>query len=345
MAITPTAASRYKERVAAQSGQSIALGISSGITTREYILDGTASRSPVTTNEILGTVPTFLGTAVTQAGTPPTLHRTLPLQDPQFQNFWCTKIYDGRGIGRVTDETSGYQSQPHFPGYESFQFTAQFEQVPYVVISDVGAAAVSALLGGPAAGYPVECMRWFSWEVVPDAQVLQLQAGSLKYAETSTASGSVPAGPTITGNGTPVVGIQALIQPKTKINWKWYDVPEDFISSQFGVYDHFDAAVGHVNSVAFLGFPVGTLLMEPYQVVRKKYTSLDGVDYFLCDLTIPMIYYNPPNGKSTSTYAGHNLLPYRGNFLYYYATVTGATGARPTYTDYDFTKLFEHHST
>lgn len=339
MPITPTPIAYYHERETGESQQSGTLSLQVGSYVRPYDLYPTGRA--LTTTDILGTVPTFLGTSSIDSSPTPKLLRSIPLQDPQFPNLWCTRITDLHGVGKQVAQAAT-ATEPGYPLYERWRFNALFELVPYNVLSDADAKAASDALGGPASGYPIECMRWFGWEVIPDVTVLQAPGGQFKFAETSAS------GPVITGSGTSFLGFINLIQGKTKINFKWYDVPEQLVSSGFGVYPHFDAAAGCVNDASFLGAAAGTLLLEPVQITRKKYNTLASAtpnDYLL-DIVFPMTYYNPPSGVAVPTRFGHNLLPFKGDWKYYYCTSNGnpSTG-RPSYQSYTFTKLFEHYST
>jgi hypothetical protein len=97
------------------------------------------------------------------------------------------------------------------------------------------------------------------------------------------------------------------------LNWMW--VPHEYLSGADPYVfrpARLEACTGRVNSDTFLGFPPMTLLMQAPRYVRFKFPILTtaGVasGYFGWNVQIPLQYFEPPRGTSSSTLGGGNQL-------------------------------------
>jgi hypothetical protein len=128
-------------------------------------------------------------------------------------------------------------------------------------------------------------------------------------------------------------------------------VPWDYLSAVSSVFRpaKLDACVGRVNSDAMFDgeFPAGTLLMHPYQVefLNPPVASGDASDPLRAvNLAIPFSYFEPPKGVGASAYHGHNLMPFRADGKFYYATRNGLVGGEPLLPAVAFASMFTHVS-
>ncbi len=138
---------------------------------------------------------------------------------------------------------------------------------------------------------------------------------------------------------------------KVRLLLKWMWVPEEYLSTDTKIFfpqKVFDCA-GRVNSVPFLGRPAGTVLCDAPQMERFEFpvTTFDGYSFYGWNLTVPLVYFNPPlgvpdtNPLDNTKARGHRTLPWRENGLWW-----GAKRKNGSWylAETDLNRLFEHIS-
>lgn len=182
-------------------------------------------------------------------------------------------------------------------------------------------------------------------------EILSQAAGQqLIFAETSPAVGPIKAGPPANTQFPTEIGLPIY---KENFNFKWMYVPKDYVMSStvVGSGGYFlpgyvakkiTPRLGTLNSVEFLGFPVGTLLLAGVEWERFLWPvrSIDDAPYGY-NITFQFQAFDPTKGVSSS-FRGHNLMPWRDNGRFYYATYDGTTTGTPFLQSTDFRKLFSY---
>lgn len=269
---------------------------------------------------------------------------------------------------------------PKFAGvYRAYRLTVQYETRPYRILDDAQIDSygvvnrnqwyVDTNAAGPIQENNVPFQDTFEWcryitvDEQPKPELLTNNLGSWAY---KTIDGVDNTGPLNNGALTTQDGSGSnLLMMKSEVRVKWWFVPYSIINNI-----NFYNAYNKVNSTLFLWFSAGSLLFKnielqsyssPYPIeninitadpttiqnsyLKNRYCDLTFVfERFDLDAnsvgTLPAADYRPLNGKIR---AGHNLMPYSGNLLYYY-TETQPEGnyqlGLPIYWGYDMRQLF-----
>lgn len=270
------------------------------------------------------------------------LMRRLPAAHPGWRTFICTGISDAYGYqfaGSYTGAGAFIQrfQLPKGSLYNWCIFTAQFEPIPIKLWPD------EALVG--------EQYRYISYEYDGRAEYLTRPPGFMGYKE----GPSPPVGAKYPGQS-------ISLEQKTDYEMTWHQVPEDWISvnavGELCRPTKILSCVGAVNSVEFLGFEAGTLLMLKPKI--KRYPSpliltdpkLGSVQSFYCDITFKFVFFDPPLVAGATT-KGHNAKPFFSGSgtktLYSLATmmtndVPPVPGTVGTYPGRNFNEMFGHVS-
>src|SRR5579872_1171 len=188
----------------------------------------------------------------------------------------------------------------------------------------------------------MEWMRNVFIDIDPKVEVLSADGISqLAFVETSArvpGPPTIPAGPTL-NRAFPAPLAELLGKATFTLNW--VNVPFEYVS---GVADFFYPTnvlncLGKVNSQNFpygssTPFPPGTLLFDSVKFTQKTFPVAPAdpsSPLISVDVSMTLQYFNPPKGASSS-YAGHNLMPWRQNGLFYYATRVDPDGNPPAAT-------------
>jgi hypothetical protein len=252
----------------------------------------------------------------------PILFRRPPIKHPRWSWMTATKILNVTGL-----KPTGTESYPQsktlglLAAYEKAELTVMFETLPYRTHFPADVALADRK----------EYHRYVSFEYEPIEEVIMGQLGQMKFAEGATPTGI--AFPQTIG----------LIYPKLLIRMTWHMVPEDWIFNTTGNPINILDAVGKVNDDVWMGYDAGTLRMKAPRIVRKiTPIGVPGEDVeFLYDVTLNLEFFQPPKG-AVSAYEGHNLLPFRGDRQFYYATHDGTLGGTPIFASHDFDMIFTH---
>lgn len=153
---------------------------------------------------------------------------------------------------------------------------------------------------------------------------------------------------------------------KDVIEFKWMYVPKEYVC---GVsypnnlaFLKIDPCVGRLNATEFLGYPRGTLLLNPPRIERFEWPlRVDEDSAYGYHITFPFQHFDPPSGVYPQVYYGHNLLPWGGRneknqqsdenlygYLFgkwFYATNDGRTdtsNSKPLLEYAEFKNMFMH---
>jgi hypothetical protein len=179
----------------------------------------------------------------------------------------------------------------------------------------------------------MEWMRNVYLDLDPSVEVLSSDGISqLAFVETSSrAAGppTIPAGPTISPQQTPFPAPVAELLGKATYTLNWVNVPFEYLSVDSDYFYPLNImnCLGTVNEDNFPynavdPFKPGTLLFDSVKFTQKVFpvASADPASPLVSvDVSMSLKYFNPPKGAS-SEYYGHNLMPWRQNGLFYYAT-------------------------
>lgn len=268
----------------------------------------------------------FVNTNVEEGATPK-LVRIRPLQHPTWKWMYATKVLAITGIRPTGKETvTGTSITQDFylqeqAKYEKVEFLVNFETLPFDV-------------NGPSDTPPsqwLESDQYTSLDFEPVEEALQGLQGSMKFAEGTPFGKSFPQ----------TIG---FIYSKMNVRLTWYRVPEDFIFEN-GAPRKLLNAIGKLNKRGFKGFDPYTLRCKPQRITR--YPSpisqfFSGRTDWLYDVEFNLEYFNPENGHPDSVYGGHNLLPYKGDRKFYYATDDGTTTGKPIFETTPFSNMFSY---
>lgn len=191
-------------------------------------------------------------------------------------------------------------------------------------------------------------------EIDPSVEALSCDGISqLVFAESA---GELAEGPT--PGVTPFPAPLAQLLSKARFTMNWLNVPFEFLSSATSYFypENIIQCIGLLNSQPFPAaapsneqFLPGTLLMDAPKFSQKVFpvaATNPSSPLISIDVAIPFQYFQPPKGNVTSSYNGHNLMPWRGapgdstGGKYFYATRGGGTGDPPLLGSIDFNQIF-----
>lgn len=277
------------------------------------------------------------------------LVRNTPLQHPWFSWLYASSA-SIESVQVTADDLKRDAPDPDkafdYAGYNKAKVSIHFTPLPYVVKED---DEINTYNSGNA-----EWERYF-WDSDCEGslQVISQAGRRLYFAEGDVASPFYP-------KGIPFPTDLGVYAYQTNRKFMWEDVALEYVCGVDGdsfTLPKIDAAVGCVNETDFLGFKAGTLLMNPYRIIRKQWPLLTtDTSIFKLSIEFNMVYFNPASGVSPQTYYGHNLQPWGGNTdlvggrapsstagigKWYYSTNDGTTGGSPLLPSYEFRNCFE----
>ena len=273
-----------------------------------------------------------------------TLHREPPLQHPIFPWMYCSKItkyqpYQFDGAGSPNKSGGNFPTQiPLYAGYNFVRIGAQFNPLPYKVLSDQQ-ILVKANPGD--AGTPDEFKRYNIQNFKPRGEAIQLDRGTLTYKAVAAA----PPDPGVPANIPLSLGYSRRVI-KTDIFWNWQQVPEDGWFSQGGIYPPWNQVLllGTTNNASFQGYPANTLLLQDIEATPKNFgmesdfSTVTGSRYF--DVKFTATYFSPyptAQGQNPPQLGDWNSVPYVDGT---WRTAQFGDGTS-LYPSGDWTKLFQ----
>jgi hypothetical protein len=264
------------------------------------------------------------------------LHRVPPIAHPYYNWMYATRISNGRGV-QFNGQTVYNKANaiPSDARYSYFEVEVTFEPLRFQPLKD---GVVTS-----------EYLRYTSYDYKLKSEFVEVQTGSLKFAES---------GPTTTIAGKQFPGRISGLENKVDFCLTWHQVPENWIADTTTSLTGFTpfppkimAAVGCVNSDLFLGQSPGTLLMLPPEITRWPAPlvprNLNGPDLFYVDVKFNMVYFKPELGASSPIQQGHNNKPFVSGtsseaFKYYMVTHDGTGGGRKIYQTANFANCFSY---
>ncbi len=271
------------------------------------------------------------------------LKRVNPQAHPKYPALYAQKITSATGIVFESKQTGqppppqvGALSQ--YAKYKRNLVSVDFAPPRYPVFEDTDPEIVPSATTG-------EFRRYVDYDTTSNVYDVTIQTGQFKFAD---GSAGAPLGKTFPGEIN-------FFEVKTTFSLRWRLLPQDFVYNTID-YPVFPypvkpgAASARVNSAAIWGYPAGTLLLLEPEIDRYVSGTLRNGDgrtpFFMCDVTYPIIHFDPPHYGST--YRGHNLKPWwktgDTTITYYLVTNDGTSTGIRIYGEYDFSKLFTHWS-
>lgn len=288
------------------------------------------------------------GYSYADAASPWRLRRVNPMAHPEidFRYLRCTQVgfEDFQPAGNpantnkqpfreIVDTTIDVDSWGY---YAASKATLSFAALPYPVIEDDDYTQ---------AWYVYEYDRNVDFydQTSADIQIISAQTNSaILFAEGGTSCDP---------KGKPLGNEIGEYIPKMKLQWKWYNVPHEYVFDANDVPTKILKGLGRVNASTFRGYPKMTLLLAgvgferflnpwQWQGYRPSYSY---------NVTFVVDFFDPDPAVASPLFRGHNLLPWTkttastGN-IWYSVTRTPAVGglATPYIPHYEFENLFRH---
>lgn len=270
-----------------------------------------------------------LGWSYADKESPFRLRRENPVYHPRFPWLTASSVsFAGstpvgvEGVGTKVDGV--FSSGVKVAKYDHCIATVRFADRPWTFLDDEFAIS-------PA----TEAARNTYFDLTPSVEIISAEGiNNIMFANGPGIDNKVPA---------PFGTLMAKVT--YTLNWMW--VPQEYISldeSDVFLPSNIMSCVGRVNSAEFMGFPAGTLLLQPpvFQRFRFPISTAGGFyGYFGWNIRLPMQYFDPERGAVISaTYRGHQCIPRREDLLWYGAKRD--IGGTKLYPEADFANIFKH---
>jgi hypothetical protein len=208
--------------------------------------------------------------------------------------------------------------------------------------------------------YPrMEWIRNVYLDMDPSVEALSAEGvAQLAFAETGVGGGANngPKIPPLVAIPTKFSAPIAELLGKATYTLNWLNVPFEYISSESDYFfpENILACLGKVNSDNFPygssdPFLPGQLLFDGVKFVQKVFpvAAADPSNPLISvDVAVSLKYFSPLKGNASSSYYGHNLMPWRGgpgdstSGKFFYATRGGGTGDQPLLQSTLFNNMF-----
>lgn len=231
-----------------------------------------------------------LGFSYADPGAPWALHRENPQYHPEFTWLSATSVSFSAMAPKANDASTGTFVPGSFSDslpqaqYKICYAVVRFTDQPYTFLED------SDILTSADEAY-----RNTFFNPTPSVEIISAEGlNQVKFT----------AGPQ---GGEPIPAPFGTLMSKCTLSFKWMNVPNEYISGPNTLTftpKWINSVVGRVNSVAFLGYPAGTLLLQAPQYERCRFPeqTSDGVyGYFGWNITFPIQFFDPSRGYSTAT--------------------------------------------
>ena len=255
------------------------------------------------------------------------IKRVLPAQHPDIPYLWASRIGSVEGMGPYG--ISGSSSAM----WKLINVRVQYETAPYYILPD---------------GIP-EWQRFTVPDSEPDVEFVQKRTGAFQFPV------NVALGP-VSGQAIPDTYGAALKIQKTRKTFLWCQVPDNglFLNGfNAGANSpNIEKCLGTVNSVQFMGFPPGTMLLEGCRYVSKTYPWMSNVggiissfprawdvklvwSYFGCHVSpqpagvVPPTTIADPAVYAINSTLGHQCVPHPTNGFWYRPFQQGGNDGPP----------------
>ena len=266
------------------------------------------------------------------------IDRQLPAKHPRFRQFYAERV-SGRAYGKPLGKIIPPSGGNYITQYPYYLLTILFTQPKFSMTPD---NQLDATYGTPG-GVRQEWHRFVEWRFQPTTQTVQRPGATFKWAE----GGAAPA-PTVNSEFAGTL-YQRTAAAELHLVFKRVPAQGLFGSGGIGIPANVMTSVEKVNSVVFLGFPVGTLCLRPPQFIPVEQPNVVGIatgagQPAICyDVDFPVSWADPPPGGATR---GHNLAPNPGGDGLWYLVNTNGTGGggRALYDLADISNAFRMQS-
>ncbi len=291
------------------------------------------------------------------------IKRGLPLAHPEYPWLFASSVsLQGLSFYDKHPAPTNFKAPPikEYARYNSYQYTIEFNSRPYLLFQDknINTGTITyykpdgTAVNNKKIAY--EWWRYTDYEELPSAEYLTAQQGQFVFNRSDAVAPP---------HDTTVPGQIRLLQQKSTIKFRWYQVPYSYISSSLS---YIKAGQGSINQFDWYGWPKGTLLYNSFTYKRYTPPNPQQYDYNfgdstkkvignekLVDIEFVFLYFNPgtltggeaPTAPTNASHItnGHNLLPWlaAGGGKYFYAKSVGSvTPGIPLYPSYPFELLF-----
>ena len=208
------------------------------------------------------------------------INRLMPLAHPEYPWLFADGLtIDGVGFKeKATSDAPTFDVKPikDYAKYKLYKYTIHFSTRPYSVVNDVKIKLINYGVGnywyasetgysvpdpdlpaGPQPGdrYAEEWLRYTDYEEACSSDYITAQQGQFTFQRSDL----------YPPHGLAVPGQIKMLQKKTTIKFRWYQVPYSFISSP---YSWINTAQGSVNQFDWYKWKAGTLLFLGYTYKR-----------------------------------------------------------------------------
>ena len=354
-------ASNFEERIESVSPSTAGFNTRTGRATMSLFLrvnmTATAGYTGSVLNEdtnvfpidLLSAPQTILGGVNTDISADGRLNRVLPFAHPQWPFLYANNIANVHGIGAPTLVTSisplEATPMPAFALYPVYEFVVEFTNRDYAVLpdedmetqeltwTDVDKAELTATVAW-------EWLRYTYYQSNPQNDWITASIGNGFTFQTF--SGAEP-------KGAVYAGMPRVLLPNEVIKLTWTQVPYRYYSSPNSFLRRFR---GRINQFAWYDWDVGELLYLNCNPIRYTPPILQAANWLLgsttvekwCDMEMYFLATRrdgvdlPTPANANFIAAGHNLVPWQQNNLFYYAA--NATSLFPQFTSFPFELLF-----
>lgn len=269
------------------------------------------------------------------------LRRQVPATHPLFPyTLYATEVTECVGVKFVSKAAAPHPWSLPYATYNLARVTIAYSQPPYEVLAD------DSLTMDPTdydsyAGQ--ELRRWCYWSPKNRVDQLTLPGGQVRFLE----------GPY---QNKPIQGIRQVFRAeKSTRRLIWHNVPQEFVSDDYGFMPKIEGAIGKINSDLFFadsnaqpgdpGYPHTWLLSDVDTVNSEIYAdpiasaAFEGLTRRM-DIIFTFEHFNPENGHQGSTEAGWRLTLGADGKWYKF----GVNGTANFPNETSFLKLFTYHT-
>lgn len=272
------------------------------------------------------------------------LIRFMPQQCPYAPWLYAESVTNVRG---VAFSGKGNRFGGDISQYERVRMNVTYTTRPYLVASD---ADLAKTFGGD------ESARFVEKHPKPTAEYIQVDRGFFEFSEGPPGHpGPDPLNPNpLLRHGQRIPMGFGFVTVKVDLEWTWHAVPEVYLFADTGRFPKiFDAGqptniingLGKVNAGAIWGYPAGTLLCLPPELIPVeqpvypgKLGLPPGSQPRAWNVRFRFKYWDPPVEEGAVTH-GHNVALWPENATFF--GITGLNGTNRPYRPYNFALFFQ----
>lgn len=262
------------------------------------------------------------------------LSRQLPWQHPRFYYLRAKRI---TSLKRWQPYGQAIAHTFNAAAFQYASLTIEFSSFPFRFLTD-----------GQAQGK--EYLRYVEKRYKPAAKILTSDRGQWQFNDTNSPS-----------NGVAIRGSIGYPITDGIVEFRWYQVPENWLFNANGVPTKLNAAINTINNNTFppavggvKGYPTGTLLLDVPDIIPvtqpinpRDMGFDDNLPARCYDVVLPCRYIDPPTNGATpgqdglAPSRGHNLAPDPKSPTGQWYTISAISGGRNLFNGSDFTAIFK----